>query len=369
MGLDQKQSLIAAGAGALLLGVGATLYALRRPCQGNDLPSSMRAVLLKAYLDDDAEIEERVQVQHVPLPIPTSGQVLIKVKQSPINPSDVAYLSHKYPSSSLPLRCGFEGAGLVVATGGGAMARTLMGKRVAFICASGAWAEYVAVDAFNCIVLPEPVTYQQGCAAIVNPLTVLAFLDISQKKGCRTVINTAGHSALGQMLIRMGKERGVHVIALVRNSGQQRHLVDIGALKAISTDKGDWRSELRQAASQHSCTLAFDCVGGETTGEVLHCMPPGSEVQVYGALAGTACEAVHPHDLIFGGGCVAGFWLKTFLTQRSPAAVCCLFRTVPRHLHGGLSTAFGDTYPLSKVAAALDAQRNGPSGKLSLSIN
>jgi len=55
-----------------------------------------------------------------PLPLPLPGQVLIKVFAAPINPSDVVYTQGRYAiKPTYPSPLGFEGSGLVVASGGG----------------------------------------------------------------------------------------------------------------------------------------------------------------------------------------------------------------------------------------------------------
>lgn len=50
------------------------------------IPKTMKAVLLNAYKDP-------LIVKEVPVPVPSSGQVLVKMEASPINPSDLAYLT------------------------------------------------------------------------------------------------------------------------------------------------------------------------------------------------------------------------------------------------------------------------------------
>ena len=72
------------------------------------------------------------------MPVPASGQVLVKIECAPINPSDTYFLAGMYdgdpddedPKVKYPLAPGWEGAGTVVASGGGFMAWRLVGKRV-----------------------------------------------------------------------------------------------------------------------------------------------------------------------------------------------------------------------------------------------
>ena len=69
---------------------------------------------------------------------------------SPINPSDLGFISGRYPTGKkLPCTPGFEGSGVVVASGGGFRAWMLRGKRVACFAkenGDGTWAEYMICD-------------------------------------------------------------------------------------------------------------------------------------------------------------------------------------------------------------------------------
>jgi len=67
-----------------------------------------------------------------------------------------------------PLVPGGEGAGTVVANGGGFYGWTLVGKRVAFTRASegggkftigGTYAEYMVTSAFQCVTLDESISF------------------------------------------------------------------------------------------------------------------------------------------------------------------------------------------------------------------
>ena len=87
----------------------------------------MRAVSYKAK----GEIEYASDLFEIPKPGP--GEVLIKVEAAPLNPSDIYMMEGKFEGEvNYPMVPGSEGAGTVVASGGGYMGWKLMGKRVGF---------------------------------------------------------------------------------------------------------------------------------------------------------------------------------------------------------------------------------------------
>src|SRR6478736_5248529 len=142
------------------------------------IPEKMHAVVLSEYRENVADAIHGLNVLERSVLKPRRGQVLVKIAAAPCNPSDLLLLQGNYGTlKTLPTVPGWEGAGTVVATGGGLLGRWLMGKRVA--CAirtdrDGTWAEYVAANADNCIPLKSGMPIEQGASLIINPLTALA---------------------------------------------------------------------------------------------------------------------------------------------------------------------------------------------------
>jgi NADPH2:quinone reductase len=69
--------------------------------------------------------EGKIQVKKIDVPKPAYGEVLVKCMAAPINPSDVWFLKGIYSKSDIfdiqyPNQPGWEGAGIVIQSGGGA---------------------------------------------------------------------------------------------------------------------------------------------------------------------------------------------------------------------------------------------------------
>ena len=118
---------------------------------------------------------------------------------------------------------GFEGAGIVVESGGGIMGWSLMGKKVAFAVeleGQGSYAQYALAKADECLPLEDSTTFEEGSMSLINPLTALAFLDILKSNKEKSVVITAAASALGRMMNRYFPKEGVEVINIVRRQEQ-----------------------------------------------------------------------------------------------------------------------------------------------------
>lgn len=221
---------------------------------------------------------------------------------------------------------------MVVASGGGFMGWRVLGKRVACV-GKGLWAQYAVMDAKHCLPLDDDLSFEDAASAFVNPLTVLAMLDVAKSGGHHAIVHTAAASALGRMLVRASVRARVPLVCLVRREEQEALLrAEVGVLllllhlcsAALRSARSHWsacagcrarhqhvrarlprqvryhwrrspprgalsaplRGRLRELAEQLQATVAYEAVAGAMTGEVLSCMPDNSVVHVYGALSG-----------------------------------------------------------------------------------
>src|SRR4029079_7230399 len=91
------------------------------------LPASMKAL---ASIAGSVELVER------PVPTPKRGQVLVHMRAAPINPNDLMLLDGTYEvKKAAGAIARLQRHATVVATGGGAFARAMLGREVA--CSAG----------------------------------------------------------------------------------------------------------------------------------------------------------------------------------------------------------------------------------------
>jgi len=148
----------------------------------------------------------------------------VKIIAAPLNPSDLAFLDGGYQSAKkLPTTPGFEGAGVVVESGGGLMGWSMVGKNVAVSVQSGStgtYGQYAIVNVMEAMTLPNEITLEQGSMSFVNPLTALAMLDKTKTGGHKAIIHTAAASSLGRMLNRIFAPEEIPIINVVRKEEQ-----------------------------------------------------------------------------------------------------------------------------------------------------
>jgi NADPH:quinone reductase-like Zn-dependent oxidoreductase len=293
------------------------------------IPTTMRALVLHSY---DIGSYASLTLEERTVPQPGQGEVLVRMAASPINPSDLASLQGLYGvKKALPMVPGIEGSGTVVKTGSGFFARRLLGKRVA--CAAGAgdgaWAEYMVAPALQCSPLPGSVTDEQGSMRIVNPYTAWAHVKIAQQAGAPAIVQTAAASALGQMVNRLARLRGIKVINIVRRDAQAETLRSLGAEDILNSESPEFDTELRDLCRRRGASLAFDAVSGAMTAQLLEAMPPEARVVVYGGLAGQLIS-VNPGELIFNQRRVEGFYLARWISHQNQLALLSMQRQLYR---------------------------------------
>jgi NADPH:quinone reductase len=279
----------------------------------NEIPEKMRAVVLSEYLEDVVEAIKGLTIAERPVPKLRRGQVLVKIAAAPCNPSDLLLLQGKYGVlKKLPTVPGWEGAGVVVDSGGGLLARWLKGKRVACALRSdrdGTWAEYFVANADNCIPLAAKLPIEQGASLIVNPLTAMGLLQTARRAGHRAAVHTAGASQLGRMMLAMAADLDYPLIHIVRRDAQVELLKSLGAKHVLNSTAESFPDALQSLCKKLRATAAFDAVAGNMTGTIINAMPHNSVAYVYGALSHEPCGNIDPIELLFHKKSILAFYL------------------------------------------------------------
>jgi NADPH2:quinone reductase len=289
-----------------------------------DLPE--QALELRSLVTSQGTLQ--LSLHDVPVPSPAANEVVVRVEASPINPSDLGVLipgadmstatvtgTPEYPGFTAPLPdgalaglsarvdkslpVGNEGAGTVVAAGSSSAAQALIGKKVG-IAGGGMYTQYRAVDAVACLVLPDGATAKDGASSFVNPLTALGMLETMRGEGHSALVHTAAASNLGQMLVKLCLADGIPLVNIVRKPDQEELLRSLGAVHVCNSSSPSFSTDLVEALTATSATIAFDATGGGTlASQILNGMEQAAsatatEYSRYGS-------AVHKQVYIYGG--------------------------------------------------------------------
>ena len=203
-----------------------------------------------------------------------------------------------------------------------------------------------------CVPLRKSVTLEQGATMLVNPLTAWALMGEARRGRHRSVVQTAAASALGRMILRLGRRFSIPVINVVRRAEQVELLRGMGAEHVLNSSDARFVERLREACHRLHATLGFDAVAGEMTRIVLRAQPPGSRLLLYGALSLSAAET-DPGSLIFEEKRLEGFYLSNWLRRKSFLGQLQLTRQVQQLLSAELKTEIQARLPLEEIRRAL----------------
>jgi NADPH:quinone reductase len=343
-----------------------------------DVPD--QALELRSLVTSQGTLE--LSLRDVPVPTPAANEVLVRVEASPINPSDLGLLipgadltaatvagTPERPTVTAPLGAkvldalsarvdqslpvGNEGAGTVVAAGSSPAAQALLGKVVG-IAGGAMYAQYRAVDASACLVLPDGATAKDGASSFVNPLTALGMLETMRHEGHSALVHTAAASNLGQMLVKLCAKDGVQLINIVRKADQEQLLRSLGAVHVCNSASDSFEADLTEALAATSATIAFDATGGGTlASQILNGMEKAAsstaagysrygstvhkQVYIYGGLDTGPTTLVRNYGMAWG----IGGWLLTYFLQNAGAETIGRLRA---RVAAELTTTFASTY-------------------------
>ena len=311
-----------------------------------------------------------LKLMEIETPIPSDGQVLVKMEFASINPSDLSLLQGTYSGENkYPIVPGIEGSGEIVAFGAGLLPKLRMGKRVS--CTStanlgGSWAEYMLTSAMHVIPISKNISFESATSLIVNPLTAIAFIDIAKKKKHSSIVNNAASGALGKMLIRLSKAGKINLINIVRSQTQKEQLKAFGAKYILDSSSTNYANELKEICQKLDARLFFDAIGGQATSDFVNASPMGSKIYVYANLSETESK-FDPRTLLQQRKEIKGFFLGHYSAEQSLVKTLGSIKRAKKLLYQELKTDIANTFKLDEVQQAIEQySKNMSQGKILL---
>lgn len=328
------------------------------------LPSTMIALQLD-------EPGGTLSLRRIPVPRPQAGQVLIRIAAAPVNPSDLSMLAGTSPNQErrYPFTPGIEGSGTVIDVGAGLMPYLLNGRRVA--CSAipsndGTWAEYMVTAAKYCAPLNKDVPMDIGAMLLVNPLTALAFLEIAEQNKHRAIVSTAAASAMGGMLLSLGKLRNVPMIHIVRRPAQVELVKSRGGEYVLNSNEAGFTENLRDLIHTLQASLVLDAIGGQMTQQLAEAALQRSTLLLYGRLSGES-TLMDPRVVIRKDLTLRGWYLANWIRNKSLLGVLRLTQQAQRLITSQFEVPIHKRLPLSDAEAGIRQYvQNMSAGKILL---
>jgi NADPH:quinone reductase len=212
---------------------------------------------------------EPVRVVPVPLPRLDSGQVLVRIRASGVNPLDTKILvdAAAHTRTTLPAILGIDLAGIVEAVAAD-VTRFNPGDEVYGMTGGvggvqGSLAQYAAVDARLIALKPASWTFKQAAAAPLAAVTAWeGLVDRAQVTSGDAVLIQGGAGGVGHVAVQLALARGASVFATGTTS-DAAFIAELGAT-AIDFTTTTPEEYVDEHTRGKGFDVIFDTVGGAT---------------------------------------------------------------------------------------------------------
>ena len=207
---------------------------------------------------------EVLNVIERPLPVPKSGEVLIKVGAAGINRADCYQRQGAYPpppgASDI---LGLEIAGTVAALGEG-VSNLKIGDRVCALVSGGAYGQYCTAHSGSCFAIPAGYDWVKAAALPETFMTVWSnvWMRAGLKPG-ETLLVQGGSSGIGTTAIQLANALGHRVFVTAGSDEKCAACEKLGAEKAINYNTEDFVEVVKKLTDGRGVNVILDMVGGD----------------------------------------------------------------------------------------------------------
>jgi NADPH2:quinone reductase len=303
----------------------------------------MRAATIR-----DGEI---VVAEH-PDPVPSSGEVLVRVRAAGLNGADVLQRKGGYPAppgfpQDIP---GLELAGEVVGLGSGAT-RFAVGDRVMAIVAGGGQAELATVHERQLMPVPDALDWAAagGTPEVFTTAYDAIFTQGGLAAGDRLLVHGAA-GGVGTAAVQLGAATGARVTATVRNAAVRDRVAALGAGAVL--DPADF-------VDGGPYDVILELVGAPNLPGNVQALAIEGHITVIGVGGGFKAE-LNLLALMGKRGTISASTLRARPLEEKAATARALERHVlPLFDAGTLTVPIHETFPLDAAAAAYASFEGG----------
>ncbi|MET0669125.1 MAG: NADPH:quinone reductase [Xanthobacteraceae bacterium] len=310
-----------------------------------------------AYYEKNGTARDVLSLGELDTPKPGPGEVLVRLKTSGVNPSDVKSREGRTRKIVFPRVIPHsDGAGDIEAVGDG-VPPSRLGERV--WTWNGQWkrpfgtcADYIVLPAALAVKLPDHVSYDAGACLGVPAMTAYHAVEVAGP--AKTVLVSGGAGGVGHYAIQFAKARGATVITTVSSDAKAKIARDAGADHTIDYKRENVGERVMAITGKArvDAVIEMDFSGNaKLMPSVLH---PRSTVVVYG---NSSAEATVPSQFFLQNVITIRY---IFVYELTPAERDAAVSGINRMLENKtLLNNVALTLPLKDIVAAHEAVEQG----------
>jgi len=222
-----------------------------------------------------------------PTPEPGSGEVLVRLHTTGVNPSDVKKRAGAFPDllDAGPVIPHSDGAGVITAVGNG-VPDSRIGERVFVYQAQyarqcGTAAEFVALDSLRAPVLPDNTSFEVGACIGIPIMTAHRCVFADGPVNDQLILVTGGAGRVGHYAIQWAHRAGARVIATASNEQDAAACREAGAEAVINHRESGWGRAMLDLTGGQKVDRVIEVEFGANLPELLHCVRIGATIATY----------------------------------------------------------------------------------------
>ena len=261
-----------------------------------------------------------------PIAKTAADEVSVRFLAAPINPSDLNMIEGVYGKSpNLPAVGGNEGVAVVTEIGSAVKGLAVGDWVLPFRSGFGTWRTHATAKENQLVKVANDIPAAYAATLSVNPATAYRMLhDFENLKPGDVIMQNGANSMVGLSVIQMAREMGVKTINIIRSDRPDTDKVT-SLLANLGGDVNVTDAQVNTAvfkeilADLQPCRLAFNCVGGDNTTEMMRCLAPGGTLVTYGGMSKRPLTV--PVDLMaYKQLKLKGFWMAAWYEEKGAEA-------------------------------------------------
>lgn len=296
-----------------------------------------------------------LQLDDVETPRPLAGEVLVRVRSAALNFPDVLMIQGTYQvRPPLPFIPGIEVAGVVEALGPGAQGPP-PGTRVMAQCGMGGFAEFVTVPDVAAAPIPDSMSDHEAAAfSLVYQTSYFGLAYRGQLQRGETVLVHSAAGGVGLAAVQIARAMGAGKIIGTAGSDDKLDLIrQNGADVAVNYQTENFIDVVKRETGGAGADVIYDPVGGSVAESSTKCIAFEGRLVIIGFTSGQIPTFKGNHILVKNYSVVGLHW--GYYRQMKPEKILQGWRELMElYRTGGLKPHIGGTYPMHRVADAMD---------------